>query len=289
VKKLVKWTAIVLSVPVVGIAGIAGWVSLNVNSRMSKNYSVPALQFAASVKPDLRVGERIVQIRNGCVECHGSDLAGKAVMDNPAMGRIYASNLTPANLKDWSDGEIARAIRNGIGKKNQPLVLMPSHDYQHLSEADLASTVAYLRTLKPIEKENQTQKLGPVASILLATNKAPILPAEQIDPTAAFENKPAESVSVAFGKYLSDTACIGCHSSNLKGGPIPGGPPDWPPAKDLTQTGLGNWKESDFVKAMKEGLNPQGQKLKAPMPVALTAQFSETEVKALWTYLQTVN
>ncbi|MGE3726633.1 MAG: c-type cytochrome [Candidatus Sericytochromatia bacterium] len=286
--KILKWTGIVLAVPVIGVAGLVGWVSLNVGSRMSKTYQVPPVQFAADVKAEVAVGERIVQIRNGCVDCHGPDLAGKAVMDNGAMGRVYANNITPGALKDWSDGEIARAIRHGIGKKNQPLVLMPSHDYQYLSASDLASVVAYLRTVKAVAKENQSQKLGPIASMLLVTNKAPLLPAEKIEHAAPFHVKPAETISVEFGKYLSDTACIGCHSPNLKGGPIPGGPPDWPPAKDLTQTGLGKWKEADFVKAMKEGVNSQGEKLKAPMPTALTAKYSETEVKALWAYLQTV-
>lgn len=286
--KILKWTGMLLAVPVVGVAGLVGWVSFNVNSRMSKTYQVPPVQFASDVKADPSVGERIVQIRNGCVDCHGADLSGKTVMDNGAMGRVYASNITPAALKDWSDGEIARAIRHGIGKKGQPLVLMPSHDYQYLSASDLASVVAYLRTLKAVEQQNQSQKLGPVASMLLLTDKAPLLPAEKIDHSAPFQVKPPETISVAFGKYLSDTACIGCHSPNLKGGPIPGGPPDWPPAKDLSQTGLGKWKEADFVKAMKEGLNPQGEKIKAPMPTALTAKYSEIEVKALWAYLQTV-
>lgn len=286
--KILKWTGIVLAVPVVGVAAVAGWVSMTVSSRMSKTYQVASVQFPAGVQADVAVGERIVQIRNGCVECHGPDLAGRAVMDNGPMGRVYANNITPAALKDWSDGEIARAIRHGVGKQGQPLVLMPSHDYQYLSASDLASVVAYLRTVKDVAKENQSQKLGPVASVLLATDKAPLLPAEKIDHAAPFQSKPTEMPTVAFGKYLSDTACIGCHSPNLKGGPIPGGPPDWPAAKDLTQTGLGSWKEADFAKAMKEGVNPQGEKLKAPMPTTLTAKYTETEVKALWAYLQTV-
>ncbi|PIQ28989.1 cytochrome C [bacterium (Candidatus Blackallbacteria) CG17_big_fil_post_rev_8_21_14_2_50_48_46] len=288
VNKILKWTALVFSIPVIAIAAGAGWISLNTQGRLSKAYPIEPIAFSKQAQIDLALGERIVQVRNGCVDCHGADLAGKAVMDNPAMGRIYASNITPAALKDWSDGEIARAIHHGIGKQNQALVLMPSHDYQYLSESDLASVVAYLRSIKAVEKANQAQKLGPVASMLLATGKAPLLPAEVINHQAPFHKKPIEAANAEFGKYLAETACIGCHHADLKGGPIPGGPPDWPPAKDLTQTGLGSWKEVDFTKAMKEGLNPQGQKLQAPMPVALTAKYTETEIKALWAYLQTL-
>lgn len=205
------------------------------------------------------------------------------------MSKVYAPNLTPANLKDWSDGEITRAIRYGIGKEDQALILMPSYEYNHLSESDIAAVVAYLRSLPAVDKANEPSHLGPIAKTLIATNKAPLLAAETIPAKPGYPSKPAEAATPEFGHYLASTACMGCHGPELKGGPIAVGPPDWPPASDLSATGLGKWTEADFVKALREGVNPQGHKLRAPMPIHLTQKFSETEIQALWKYLKTVS
>lgn len=287
-KTWVKVTLAILAVPAMGLAGVTGWVSMSVGQHLSKAYEIQPVTFAAKIKGDARAGQHIVMVRNGCAECHGQDLSGGRVIDDPAMGKVYAPNLTPAALKDWSDGEIARAIRHGVGKRNQALLIMPSEDYIHLSETDLANVVAYLRSLAPVAKPREETHLGPVASALLATSKAPLLAAEHLDHSQPFEKAVPEGLTPAFGEYLAKTTCMGCHTPSLKGGKIAAGPPDWPPAADLTQAALGSWKEADFIKAMRSGINPQGKQIQAPMPIKMTAQFSETELKALWLYLQTV-
>ncbi|MEZ0369686.1 MAG: cytochrome c [Candidatus Sericytochromatia bacterium] len=283
-----KVTLAVLATPVVGVAAIAGWVGISVSQHLHKSYEIQPVSFASDIKGDPALGEHIVTVRNGCVECHGRDLSGDKVMDNPAMGKVYAPNLTPAALKDWSDGEIARAIRHGIGKRNQPLVIMPSEDYIHFSQQDLANIVAYLRSVAPVDKPRTEIRLGPVSSVLLATGKAPLLSAEVVNHEQPFSKYLPAGETVEFGEYLAKTACMGCHKSSLKGGKIDAGPPDWPPAADLTQAALGSWKQADFIKALRSGVNPQGKALAAPMPIKMTARFSDMELKALWKYLQTV-
>ena len=44
---------------------------------------------------DLALGERIVRVRSGCAHCHGVDLSGKEIIDDPAIGKVFSSNLTP--------------------------------------------------------------------------------------------------------------------------------------------------------------------------------------------------
>lgn len=61
-----------------------------------------------------------------------------------------------------------------------------------------------------------------------------------------YNPKPKEEISFAFGKYLIDTTCKGCHGPELRGGKIAGGDPKWPPATALTKEGLGNWTEADL-------------------------------------------
>ena len=48
------------------------------------------------------------------------------------------------------------------------------------------------------------------------------------------------------------------------------------------------WTESDFVRAMREGLRKDGTALAPQMPWQAYRQMSDTELKALWAYLQTV-
>lgn len=279
----------ILAVPAVSVLGLAGWVSTSVSGHLNRTYNIQPVTFSPAIHADAKAGEHIVRVRNGCAECHGDNLAGGKVIDDPAMGLIYAPNLTPAVLKDWSDGEIARAIRHGVGKNGHALLVMPSDDFIHFSEQDLANVVAFLRSLPPVEQASTPSRMGPVASALLVTGQAPLLPAEGLNHAAPFPQAVPEGDTAAFGAYLAQTVCMGCHQPNLKGGKIASGPPDWPEAANLTQAGnLGHWSEADFLKAMRSGVTPQGVTIRPPMPIKMTSQFTDLELKALWKYLQTM-
>lgn len=284
-KKIGFAVFILVDIIIVALIGAYFYVQQKVDGKLQQVYQVPELEISPAIKQaDVKLGERIVKVRNGCIDCHGENLGGKTVMENGAMGKIYANNLTPAALKDWTDQELAQAIRHGVGKDQHALILMPSHDYIRLSKDDLAATIAYLRSVPEVAQPNQNSELGPVAKALLAFEQAPsLLSAQIIDHQTPFHNKPAEAVSVEFGAYLAQSACAGCHQANLKGGPIPGGAPDWPPAADLTQ--IKSWGEAAFSRALHDGVRPDQQQIKEPMP---HFKFDETETKALWAYLQTL-
>jgi hypothetical protein len=89
-----------------------------------------------------------------CVSCHtpgsqlplsGSDMLAKFPM--PPVGTLYAPNLTPnGEIRDWSDGEIIRAIREGVHKSGRSLLVMPSDVFRNLSDDDVQALVAYLRS-----------------------------------------------------------------------------------------------------------------------------------------------
>lgn len=293
-KPWVKWLIIAISIPFDLALVFCLYVYLTVNGKLDQNYSqlIPALNMAQDVKKaNVKLGERIATVRNGCVDCHGANLAGNKVMDNGAMGKIYGANITPAKLKDWSDDEIARAIRHGVGKQGQPLVLMPSHEYQNLSKSDLAALVAYIRSVPAVNQESMPVELGPIAYMLIALEKAPsFIPAQLIaHQDLKFSEKPKEGVTSEFGQYLVKTSCAGCHRADLTGGLIPGGDPSWPPAANLTQKALGSWNEAGFIKAMRTGVNPQGKKIGMPMPIALTSKMSDLELKAMWAYMKTLH
>jgi hypothetical protein len=77
--------------------------------------------------------------------------AGGQVFKGP-WGASVARNLTPhpTGLKDWTDADIAKAIRTGLDRKGQPYrPPMAFPFYNGISEADMTALVAYLRSLKP--------------------------------------------------------------------------------------------------------------------------------------------
>ena len=73
---------------------------------------------------------------------------------NPIKGPWGVSvsrNLTPTGLKDWSDAEIARAIREGKSRDGSALRPPMAFDwYKNISDEDMKALIAYLRSLKPL-------------------------------------------------------------------------------------------------------------------------------------------
>lgn len=66
--------------------------------------------------------------------------------------------------------------------------------------------------------------------------------------------------------------------------------PGPPPAANLTphpEDGLGNWTEADFFRALRQQQRPDGTALSPVMPAAVS-QLADTELQAVWKFLQTL-
>jgi hypothetical protein len=85
---------------------------------------------------------------------------------------------------------------------------------------------------------------------------------------------------------------MGCHGRDLSGGPIAGGDPGWPPARNLTPdpTGLKQWTYDQFVTALTKSQRPNGTPLRAPMTLMASYGKSMTDIErqALWAFLQSL-
>lgn len=100
---------------------------------------------------------------------------------------------------------------------------------------------------------------------------------------------------VADGRYqavLGD--CAGCHTAPggkpLAGGMVletPFGKIAVPNITPDRETGLGNWTEADFRRAMREGISPGGKRLYPAMPYPAYARMPDADIAALWAYLKT--
>jgi cytochrome c553 len=235
-------------------------------------------------------GKHLTESR-GCTDCHGKDLGGAKIEESFPMGKWHGPNLTGgagSRAGNFSDEDWVRAIRHGVGPDQRPLYLMPSEEYQHLSDADLAAVIAYCRSVPKVERPTVPMEFGPVARMLIAKGTIK-LPADVIDHARVQPATMAPAPTAEYGRYLS-YGCTGCHGPNFSGGKIEIGPPDWPHAANLTShadSRLPKWTEEDFIKAIRTAKRPDGTELNPVMPRTF-ASLDDTELKALWAYLRSL-
>ncbi len=288
VLKFIGWGVLSLvAVLAVGMA-IIYWQS---GKRLKRTYVVRVNPVAVPMDAAAIERGRHLAATRGCVDCHGADLGGAKVVDDPAMGRLYGPNLTRGRgglRAGYGDADYERAIRHGVGGDGRGLFLMPSTDYVQFSTQDMGDLIAYLKSVAPVDRDTVPLKVGPVARALMLAGKIQ-LSAAVINHSAV---KPAEvipGVTVDYGRYMA-AGCTGCHGANFSGGRIDIGPPDWPPAANLTPHASGRlakWDEADFIRALRESRRPDGSELNPVMPRAF-ANLNDTELKALWAYLRTI-
>lgn len=262
-------------------------------ARMRRTYRVDPGPVAVRSDADaVRQGAHLAVVR-GCADCHGPGLGGRTFIDALPMARLTASNLTRGRggvAARYTDADWVRAIRHGVAPDGRPLLFMPSQEFHALGDDDVGALVAYIKSLPPVDTDHAASTVGPLGRALFLAGELPLLPAELIDHAAPRTPAPAPGATAEYGGYLA-TGCTGCHGAGFSGGKIPGTPPDWKAAANLTpdpSTGLGRWTEQDFLRAMRTGKRPNGSDIDSLMPWKGLATMSDTELRALWLYLRTV-
>ncbi len=291
-RKFFKWFGI-------GFGALAGLLAVALttvyavsSSKMSTAYNIDVTPVVIPTDTISIERGRHVAVTRGCNDCHGKNFGGGTVIDGPFfVGYVYGPNLTRgkggvgAHRKDidW-----VRAIRHGVSHDNKPLIVMPSNEYYYMSDEDLGSLIAYLKSLPPVDNTVPEMSLGPLLRTLYLAGDVS-LAAEKISHTAPRPLAPPVAATVEYGNYLAHS-CVGCHGDGLGGGAIPGAPPDWKPAANITPAGnIGKWSEVDFIRTFRTGTTPEGHSLDPKsMPWPNFGQMTDTELKALFTYLRTV-
>lgn len=201
------------------IAGGLIWLS------MKKPASRPASTEKIEPTPErLARGKYLVENVSSCLDCHSDHVSGYAFPIKPGTegqggyvfdknigfpGVVSAQNITPdpeTGLGKWTDGEVLRAMREGIDRNGDALFpMMPYEHYRLMSDEDAKSVVVYLRTLKPIRNQVPPKHLDfPVNFI------AKFIPKPLDGPVTAPDPKTAH---VEYGHYLSRIGgCYECHT-----------------------------------------------------------------------------
>jgi mono/diheme cytochrome c family protein len=293
--RVLRWTGLILG-GLIGIVLIATIALYAIGGgRAGKTYAIPAEAIAVPTdQGSIERGRHLATAIAKCVDCHGATLGGAVFLDvdTPPLFRAVAPNLTRGQGgvgSQLSDADFARAIRHGVGPDGKALLVMPADDYSPMSDADVGALIAYIRSLPPVDSQLPPSEIRPLGQILLAAGQLPPFAAELIDHQVRREAAPPPGVTAEYGRYLAMTGgCTGCHGPGLSGGPIPGVPPDFPRAQNITPTGIGSWSDEDFFRALREGKRPDGSAINPFMPWMATRQMTDDEIKALLAYLRTV-
>lgn len=232
-------------------------------------------------------GAHLAQIR-GCVGCHGMSFEGKVEMDEFMIGRLAGPNLTRGRHGPaLTDADWERAVRHGVRANGKALFIMPASEHNGMSDEDLGAIAAYARSLEPNPNVPPPSRAGPVIRAMFLAGVVPVLTAEDIDHAKPHPATVVAEATPAYGGYLA-SMCAGCHGPGMSGGKIPGGPPDWKPAANLTPSGLGHYTEETFMVAMRTGVRPDGSKIDPQMPYELFGKMNDTELRAIHSYLRTL-
>jgi len=317
---MIKFLKYGLGFAVVGIASLTVYVSLLLPQ------SVPPSKEAINpADPNLQArGTYLVENVLLCLNCHSERDwslygappapplgAGRKCLDEggqtPGLndagsfpGTICFRNITSdraTGIGAWTDGEIMRAVREGIHKDGQALFpIMPYFIYRSLADDDLKAVVAYLRRLEPVTNAQPETKINFPVNLLIRSTPQPV--------TAPVE-RPAASETIAYGQYLSTIArCEFCHTpkQGRNAEPIPGrafagGGSFWVGGREILSTnltphasGIGSWSREDFVVTFKQHESPKAvtQSENSIMSWASYANMTESDLGAIYDFLMTV-
>ncbi|MCC8426659.1 c-type cytochrome [Mucilaginibacter sp. UR6-11] len=309
-KKVAKIFAYVAIFVVVVIIGIVAYVTLALpNVGPPENIKV-------EITPQrLERGKYLAINVSGCLDCHSAHDWTKfgGPIDTNQLGsggekfdagvgfpgNVTVPNLTPHNLKNWTDGELLRAITTGVKRDGSAIFpLMPWPYYSKMDREDLYSIIAYIRSLKPIDKDYPKSKLDFPLNIIVHT----------MPQKATLGKKPDTKDTLKYGKYLvQSAACKECHSQDNKGTLLPGlefagGRPFKVGAGTVrstnitsdVKTGIGGWTKEGFIARFK-AYNDQSKAQKVGvsdfqtvMPWWNFSKMSEGDLASIYTYLKTL-
>ncbi len=275
------------------VAGLAGFAWFGSEAKKNRVIAVNVAPVAIAIDAEGIARGKYLYESRGCGDCHGRDGAGRIVIDDGSGFLVRAPNISSAvgtvatalGPLDW-----VRLLRHGVKPNGKPVLIMPSEDYARMTDADLGMLIGYVKTLPPVEGHVPEIRLPMVVRFLYASGAIRDA-AEKIDHTLPPPQPVAATDLVASGDYVAHS-CRGCHNAALSGGPIPGGPPDWPAAANLTP-GPGSAmvhypSEADFAAMLKTGKRPDGSAVSPVMPFDSLKELDAADVAGLYAFIRTL-
>lgn len=292
--------AALLGVAALGLAGALGWASYQI----TRTWDLPVPEVAAATAP-AAVARGAALFRSECAGCHagGTGRAAGRFMDDlpPFLGSFHSANLTrhpTAGVGGFSDGQLARVIRNGVLPDGQRVMVMPA--YPGLSDGDLSAILGFLRSDDPLFAPEPAPQARPAPSVVGRLILAFVVGAAP-RPSAPVVAAPLRGPTAEYGEYLADQVlhCHGCHTAGFAadklqghgayagGFELVGGQGRKILTPNITpdpETGVGRWSREQLVRALRDGIRADGSAIAPPMP--RFRELGDDELTAIATYLR---
>lgn len=290
-KKWLTRALIVVLILMFGGAGAIAYALHRAQERMDRRIQIAAYTVDIPTNAEAIERGKYLFSTRGCVDCHGADGAGRVFVDDGSI-RIKGPNISPGPgsvVAQYTPADWERALRHGVKPDGRPLMVMPSEDYNRLTDGDAAAIASYVKSLPPVAGGPAVLQLPLPVRALYGFGLMPDA-ASKIDHALPPAQPVAEGVTVEHGRYVANM-CIGCHGATLAGGRIPGGPPDWPAAADLrpgAQGVMARYGEADALLQMfRSGRRPDGSVVRV-MPFEALGKLNDTDARALHLYLKSL-
>lgn len=312
---LLKAVGAVVALIVIAIGGFAVYINLTWDKDYS-GFEKPAIK--ASTDPEvIKRGEYLAHSVAHCSICHAPEavtmkrqpgerpaMVGGYKWEMGPMGTLYSRNITPdpeTGIGKWTDEELARAIKWGIGRDGKQLTFM-TMTVPAMADEDVQAIISYMRSTAPVAAKAPPHEYT-IVSKWLATKMSPDFRKMLLaDVKYAAQT---EEPSLERGKYLAHgpAACVGCHSPfnllafQLEGAPFSGSDEAEPDPKDpsmvyrmpnLTpdaETGhIAKWDEEQFVTRFRAGRTRASSK----MPWEAYREMTDSDLRAVFRYLKSL-
>lgn len=293
-KPWIKYPLVALAAVAATVAGTLAYATHRSEAKRTRSIALPAYALAiSSDAASLERGRYLYQSR-GCTDCHGKDGAGRVFVDDAKIGlRLAGPNISPGPgnvVVGYQPADWERTLRHGVKPDGTPLMVMPSEDFARWTDADVAAVAAYVRSLPPQPGGPAVLQLPLPVRVMYGLGLVQDA-AERIDHRLPPSQPVPEGVTVPHGQYVVNS-CTGCHGQQLSGGTIPGAPPDWPAAANLTPgegSALVRYADAAQFRAMlRSGQRPDGSAVSKVMPFEALAQMSDTDIDAAYLYLKSL-
>jgi mono/diheme cytochrome c family protein len=278
--RVVGWIIAVL-IAVVALLAVAA--HLLSQRKLDRRIDVKVVPVAYVDSPAaLERGKYLFESR-GCADCHGSNGAGRVFSEGDESVRLKSPNITrgPGSVvANYKEVDWVRAIRHGVKPDGRPMLIMPSEEYNRLTDTDLAAIVAYTRQLPSVAGSVAEFRIPLFYWALYAAGQFKDAP-ERIDHSLPPTKAVAEGANAEYGAYVANL-CIGCHGANLAGTEDRDGPPALSPDSEA----LKRYDTVEKFKTMfRTGKAPDGRAIRV-MPFEALGKFNDTDVEALYLYLK---
>jgi cytochrome c553 len=255
--------------------------------RQRKQYDVAGKAVAIPSDSASLVRGKALATLYGCTGCHTPNLGGMTMINQFPMARLASANLTRGAggiAATYTDADWDRAVRHGLKRDGTPIFIMPSHEYNRMSDDEFGRILAYVKSVPPVDGTPAPRRIYPLARAFHVFG-APVVPAEKIDHSRQANPQPPPGPTLAYGEYMAG-ACKFCHGADL-GGQVVGGETGAPPSPPIgPNSAAGKWSEAQFIQTMRTGVTPEGRTLRAQyMPWDAIGTLHDDELRALYMYL----